>query len=138
MEENNLTRRQILARRAEEMRRNMTACEKKLWYDYLAEHEFSFRPQKVIGNYIVDFYCRKVRVSIEVDGDSHYNPQSVEYDRCRTTFLSTREILELRFTNTEIRENFEGVCEVIEATVNARRNDVDHSNFAELRRKCFT
>lgn len=61
-----LSRRQELARYADHLRRNMTYCEKRLWFGFLAEHELSFRPQKVIGNYIVDFFCKKVLLSIEI------------------------------------------------------------------------
>ena len=127
-----VTRRQELARHADYLRRNMTFYEKKLWFEFLAEHEFSFRPQKVIGNYIVDFFCKKVRLSIELDGDSHYTPKAIEYDKVRTIFLETREIKELRLTNTEIIENFEGVCEFIDQEVRKRRNDIDESNFKDL------
>ena len=130
-----VTRRQELARHADYLRRNMTFCEKKLWFDFLAEHELSFRPQKVIGNYIVDFFCKKVRLSIELDGDSHYTPKAIEYDKVRTIFLETREIKELRFTNTEIVENFEGVCEFIDQEIRKRRNDIDESNFKDLLKK---
>lgn len=131
--EDKLTHRQVLARRAEELRRNMTPFEKKLWFDFLASYEVSFRPQKVIGNYIVDFYCRKARLSIEIDGDTHYNKKAMEYDKVRTCFLESREIKELRFTNLDIAQNFDGVCEVIDNEVNLRRNDLVSSNFRDLK-----
>lgn len=130
-----LMRRQILARRADRLRKNMTACEKKLWFEFLAGYEVSFRPQKVIGNYIVDFYCRKARLSIEVDGDSHYREKALEYDKTRTVFLETKEIKEIRFTNSEVLNDFEGVCEVIDMEVRKRRNDLSSSNFKELKRR---
>ena len=130
-----LMRRQVLARRADHLRRNMTVCEKKLWFEFLAEYDVSFRLQKVIGNYIVDFYCRKARLSIELDGDSHYGKRALEYDRIRTVFLETREIKELRFTNSDVMNDFEGVCEVIDKEVRRRRNDVDSSNFKELKHR---
>lgn len=119
-----LTRRQILAHRAEHLRRNMTCFERKLWRHFLCRYEPPFRAQKVIGNYIVDFYCRAVRLSIEIDGDSHYEPRSIEYDKTRTMFLATQEIKELRFTNREIRDEFEGVCAVIDEVVRSRRHDL--------------
>ena len=119
-----LTRRQILARRAEHLRRNMTCLERELWRHFLCRYEPPFRAQKVIGNYIVDFYCRAVRLSIEIDGDSHYEPRSIEYDKTRTMFLATQEIKELRFTNREIRDEFEGVCAVIDEVVKSRRHDL--------------
>lgn len=118
------TRRQKLAQRANTMRNNQTYYERLLWLHFLRTYPISFVPQKVIGNYIVDFYCRKARLSIELDGDSHYSIRQREYDRVRTTFLEVLEIKELRFTNTEVVENFEGVCEAIHIEVQRRRNDV--------------
>lgn len=111
------TRRQELAQRANTMRNNQTYYERLLWLHFLRTYPISFVPQKVIGNYIVDFYCRKARLSIELDGDSHYSIRQREYDRVRTTFLEVLEIKELRFTNTEVVENFEGVCEAIHIEV---------------------
>ena len=118
------TRRQELAQRANTMRNNQTYYERLLWLHFLRTYPISFVPQKVIGNYIVDFYCRKARLSIELDGDSHYSIRQREYDRVRTTFFEVLEIKALRFTNTEVVENFEGVCEAIHIEVQRRRNDV--------------
>lgn len=118
------TRRQELAQRANTMRNNQTYYERLLWLHFLRTYPISFVPQKVIGNYIVDFYCRKARLSIELDGDSHYSIRQREYDRVRTIFFEVLEIKELRFTNTEVVENFEGVCEAIHIEVQRRRNDV--------------
>lgn len=118
------TRRQKLAQRANTMRNNQTYYERLLWLHFLRTYPISFVPQKVIGNYIVDFYCRKARLSIELDGDSHYSIRQREYDRVRTTFLEVLEIKELRFTNTEVVDNFEGVCEAIHIEVQRLRNDV--------------
>lgn len=69
-------------------------------------------------------FLKKSSESIELDGDSHYSIRQREYDRVRTTFLEVLEIKELRFTNTEVVENFEGVCEAIHIEVQRRRNDV--------------
>ena len=118
------TRRQELAQRANTMRNNQTYYERLLWLHFLRTYPISFVPQKVIENYIVDFYCRKARLSIELDGDSHYSIRQREYDRVRTTFLEVLEIKEQRFTNTEVVDNFEGVCEAIHIEVQRRRNDV--------------
>ncbi len=129
------TRRKLLAQRAEDMRRNMTPAERRLWFSFLREYPVSFVAQKVIGNYIVDFYCRKARLSIELDGDSHI--LQVDYDQTRTTFLEMLEIKELRFTNNDIYENLEGVCEAIDKEVNLRRNDISNesNSFLLLKKK---
>lgn len=132
------TRRQVLSERAKTMRRNMTSAEKRLWFSFLREYPVPFVAQKVIGNYIVDFYCRRARVSIELDGDSHYSNSAQQYDQIRTTYLGVLEILELRFTNNEVYENLEGVCEIIHQTVSERRNDtLDETRhlFLELKNK---
>ena len=129
------TKRQILAARAEELRRNMTYCERLLWFGFLRGYEVPFRAQKVIGDYIVDFYCRKVRLSIEIDGDSHYNEKSIQYDEIRTMRLEMREIKELRFTNDDIKYRFNDVCELIHAVVQERRHDVRSLDFDKLKNK---
>lgn len=133
----NRARRQLLSQRAENMRKQMTPAEKALWFRFLREYPLPFVAQKVIGEYIVDFYCRRVRLSIELDGDSHYWGNHQRYDQIRTLYLETLEIKELRFTNTDVYENFEGVCEVIHTEVEKRRNDLfdQREAFASLTRK---
>lgn len=133
----NSTRRQILAQRADSMRKQMTYAERRLWLSFLREYPISFVAQKVIGNYIVDFYCRKARLSIELDGKSHSSLRQDEYDRVRTTCLEMLEIKELRFTNNEVYENLEGVCETIHNEVTNRRNDIEsnHSAFQRMKEK---
>ena len=117
------------------MREQMTYAERRLWFSFLREYPTPFVAQKVIGSYIVDFYCRKARLSIELDGESHYTEEQKEYDRVRTTFLESMEIKELRFTNNEVRENLEGVCEAIHEEVLNRRNDVHDDLFQQLKNK---
>lgn len=131
----NMTRRQLLAERATTMRKQMTYAERRLWFSFLREYPTSFVAQKVIGTYIVDFYCRKARLSIEIDGDNHYTRGQKKYDQIRTTYLEMLEIKELRFTNTEVVENLEGVCEAIHAEVLNRRNDVKEDLFQKLKDK---
>ena len=127
--------RTLLAHRAKSMREQMTYAERQLWFSFLREYPTPFVAQKVIGSYIVDFYCRKARLSIELDGESHYTEEQKEYDRVRTTFLESMEIKELRFTNNEVRENLEGVCEAIHEEVLNRRNDIHDDLFQQLKNK---
>ena len=56
---------------ARELRKNMTKEEKQLWYNYLRKCKVRFLRQKVIDNYIVDFYCSKLNLVIELDGSQH-------------------------------------------------------------------
>ena len=126
-------RRQVLAERAQRMRREMTRQERKLWYQFLKTYEFPFVTQKVMGNYILDFYCKKLRLSIELDGSQHFEPRALLYDRIRTTFLETEGIKELRFTNRDIDESFEGVCEIIHQEAQKRRPDARQFQFDFMR-----
>lgn len=113
-----------LAQRAAELRTNMTNPEKKLWYRFLREYEIPFVSQKVIGRYIVDFYSRKVRLCIELDGGQHYEESGMEYDEQRTRYLEMNEIKVLRFSNNDVINEFEGVCTLIHNVAQSRRNDL--------------
>jgi very-short-patch-repair endonuclease len=70
----------------------------------------------------VDFYCHQANLAIELDGSQHYSEESMEYDRVRTATLEECGIAVLRFTNRDIDDNFEGVCQVIEHKVEERGN----------------
>jgi very-short-patch-repair endonuclease len=73
-----------------------------------------FTRQKPLGRYIADFYCARVRLVIELDGDSHFTERSERYDEGRTAELALNYIRIIRFTNSEVMEQFEGVCARIE------------------------
>lgn len=120
------TRRQILGMYAADLRRNMTLYERKLWFEFLRGYEIPFVTQKVIGNYILDFYSRRVRLAIELDGGQHFDVQQMKHDEIRSIYLETLEIKVLRFTNNDVWENFDGVCESIHREVCRRRNDFHH------------
>lgn len=109
-----------LRTRSQELRKNMTPEEKHLWYDFLNSYDVSFRRQVVIGNYIVDFYFRKAKLAIEIDGAQHYTSDSIEYDRKRTEYLENCGIKVLRFLNKDINRNFENSCANIDQTVKQR------------------
>ena len=99
------------------LRKNTTKQENRLWYDFLKKHHFQFYRQRVIGNYIVDFYCHKAKLVIELDGSQHYEKKAEEYDVLRTEYLNSLKIYVLRFSNKDIDNNFEGVCKSIENTI---------------------
>lgn len=92
----------------------MTVAEKKLWYSYLKSFPFRVLRQKPIDNFIVDFYCAKLKLVIEVDGDSHYTNDGREYDIERTQILEGYGLKVIRFSNDEVLNEFEGVCRRIE------------------------
>ena len=98
---------------AKGLRKNMTKEENHLWYDFLRTYPVRFLRQKVIGNYIVDFYCAKAHLIVELDGSGHYAEEQKLYDEDRTVFLQQYGLTVIRIPNSEIHKNFRGVCEYI-------------------------
>lgn len=105
---------------AKSLRKNMTKEEKHLWYDFLKKHELQFYRQKVIGKYIVDFYCPSVKLVIELDGSQHFEEKGIEYDTERTKYLEQFGVVVVRISNDEINYNFDNTCEYLEALINSR------------------
>jgi very-short-patch-repair endonuclease len=99
--------------RSHTMSRNMTKSEQIIWFNCLKSSKtgYKFTKQKIIHHYIVDFYCSKFRLAVEIDGDTH--AQTAEYDKQRTDFLNTLGITVIRFTNDEVKQNIEGVFTVL-------------------------
>ena len=102
---------------AKELRKNMTKEERHLWYDFLKMYPVRFLRQKVLGRYIVDFYCAKAQLVIELDGSQHFEESAYVKDRARTEFLREYGITVIRIPNNEIKQNFSGVCEYIDIQV---------------------
>lgn len=102
---------------AKELRKNMTPWERKLWYDFLRNYPIRFQRQKAIGNYIVDFYCAKARLVVELDGGGHYTVEQTQKDAIRTSELESVGLTVLRVCNLDIDRNFAGVCEYIQSAV---------------------
>ena len=96
---------------------NMTPWERKLWYEFLRDYPMRFQRQKAIGNYIVDFYCAKMGLVIEIDGGGHYTAEQTEKDNLRTKDLESMKLTVIRICNLDIDRNFRGVCEYIDLTV---------------------
>ena len=110
---------------AKTLRKNMTGPERKLWYEFLKDYQVKFQRQKTIENFIVDFYCAKAKIIIELDGGGHYTPEQIEYDRERTKVLELHKLKVLRFTNTDVFQRFYSVCTVIDNEV--KKDFKDHS-----------
>ena len=108
--------------RVRELRSHMTAAEKKLWYEYLRAYRYRFIRQKVIKNYILDFYCQKLKLGIEIDGDSHIGDKNEVYDKSRTTDLKKFGIEVIRFWNTDILKNLNEVVEIIEKKIKEKES----------------
>jgi very-short-patch-repair endonuclease len=102
-----------LTSRAQALRRDPTPAEKKLWFEFLRDLPQKFTRQKPLGEYVADFYCSRQRLVIELDGDSHYTDRAQRYDQVRTDALATGGVRVMRFTNTDVLENFEAVCAAI-------------------------
>ena len=102
---------------ARELRRNMTPWERKLWYEYLRYYPVRFQRQKAIGPYIVDFYCAKAGIVIELDGGGHYEQQQHQADVLREKALREMNLNIIRFCNADVDKNFRGVCEKIDMEV---------------------
>ncbi len=109
---NNLNRLKI---KRKDLRNNSTPAENKLWI-YLSNSKLAgrkFRRQHSIGNFILDFYCPKERLAIELDGDVHFTKSAIEYDIYRTKFINEYRIKVIRFTNDTVLNNIDYVLEDI-------------------------
>ncbi|MEA5596462.1 endonuclease domain-containing protein [Rivularia sp. UHCC 0363] len=107
-----------LIEKAKELRKNMTPAEKKLWNNYLKTLKIRFLRQKPIDNFIVDFYCAKLKLVTEIDGETHFTDEAKIYDSQRKLILQGYGLQVIRFTNEDVLNNFEGVCESIENLIN--------------------
>lgn len=102
------------------LRRKMTKEECHLWFDYLQYYPVKIRKQKVIGCYIVDFYCAAARLVIELDGSQHYTEDGQEKDRERDDYLLSQGLKVLRYSNYDFHRNFEGICTDIDQHIKER------------------
>ncbi len=106
--------------RAQELRREATKQENHLWHDFLRNHPLRFRRQKQFARYIVDFYCSSAKLVIEIDGSQHYTEDGLLHDESRTAYLESIGLHVLRFTNYDIDQRFESVCQQINAVLSSR------------------
>jgi very-short-patch-repair endonuclease len=108
-----------LTKLARENRNNPTPAEKKIWYEVLCRKQFEgykFTRQKPIADFIVDFYCSKLQLVIEIDGDTH--AENAEYDEVRTKILNQYGLKVLQYTNRDVLNNIEGVYQDLMQIVN--------------------
>lgn len=124
MEQLHIKKNKDLLNVARTLRRNMTRQEKHLWYDFLQHYPIKIYKQRIIDNYIVDFYCHSARLVIELDGSQHYTKQGKLEDETRSENLQKYGMLVLRFSNKDVDEKFEGVCYVIDKTIKERIEDI--------------
>ena len=109
----NKTQNPKLSANAKRLRRNMTKEERHLWYDFLKALPVMVHRQKVIGNYIVDFYIAQAKLVVELDGTQHYEAEGKRADEIRDAYLASLGLTVLRYSNADINLRFQSVCEDI-------------------------
>ena len=114
----NKTNNSKLTGNAKILRKNMTKEERHLWYDFLKTLPITVNRQKVIGNYIVDFYIATSKIVIELDGSQHYEDSGIENDTKRDEFLNSLGIKVLRYSNLDVNHRFKSVCNDILNNIN--------------------
>ena len=102
---------------SQNLRKNMTKEEKHLWYDFLKDLPVTIKRQKVFENYIVDFYCDKVKIIIEIDGSQHYEESGISKDKIRDKYFESLGIKVLRYSNYDINHHFDAVCNDIKTSL---------------------
>ncbi len=75
--------------------------------------DYKFRRQFGVGEYVLDFYCPRIKLGIEIDGDSHFDSESQVKDVTRQKFIESQGIKISRFTNLEIYQNLDAVLEIL-------------------------
>ena len=105
---------------ARRLRREMTPQERRLWYQFLRTYPVKFYKQRIIGPYIVDFYCASARLVIEVDGSQHYEAVGIRQDAERTQYLQSLGLQVIRYSNADINQRFRSVCEDIHNSIRKR------------------
>ena len=98
----------------------MTKQEKDLWWRFLRILPITINRQKVIGPYILDFYCHKAKLAIELDGGQHFEDSGIVSDSSREYYLTNLGIEVIRFTNHDVDFQFDQVCLAILEKVNLK------------------
>ena len=106
---------------ARKLRREMTPHERKLWYLFLRSYPVKIYKQRIIGKYIVDFYCDSAKLVIEIDGTQHFEEAGQANDAARTAELERLGLRVVRYSNREIDREFSAVCEDIDRVIRERR-----------------
>ena len=121
----------IILAHAREMRHPQTPAEATLWRALRNRKTgFKFRRQHPIYRFIIDFYCAEAKLLIEVDGESHSQPDQIEYDKVRTEYLEELGYKVIRFANDDVRYNIHAVAVEILGSIEDR--------IIELKRKKTT
>ena len=109
----------------------MTAAEKRLWSKYLRQFPLPVYRQKPINNYIVDFYCPKLKLVIEIDGETHIKERDIKNDYKRTKVFESYGLKVLRFWNYDILGDLDG----LEAVSEVINEELLKRNLSDKRKK---
>lgn len=109
-----------LLKNAKQLRSDMTPQERKLWHLFLKKYPVKVYKQRIIGSYIVDFYCASAKLVIEIDGSQHYDDAGMKTDHTRSTYLEDLGLLVVRYSNADINCRFDRVCESIHQHIQQR------------------
>ena len=110
----------LLVEAARILRKGMTPQEKHLWFGFLHNYPVRIYKQKIINDFIADFYCAKAKLVIELDGGQHYTEDGLAHDAERTNILNALGLLVIRFPNSEVDTNFKSVCNQIHSIIQSR------------------
>ncbi len=104
-----------LKKHSQELRRNMTDAERCLWSSLRKRQlkNLQFYRQRIIGNYIVDFYCPQGKLIVEVDGGQHYTEKGTLANKQRDAYLTKVGFNVLRFSDREVFESLDGILQRI-------------------------
>jgi very-short-patch-repair endonuclease len=100
---------------ARQLRIALTPAEARLW-KYLQNRQLAgrkFRRQHSVGPYILDFYCPREHLAVELDGAAHDHERAAQRDEARTRYLESQDIKVVRFENRDVMSNLEGVLQAI-------------------------
>jgi very-short-patch-repair endonuclease len=116
-----LTVKPAILQKARDLRHPLTPAEAKIWSRVRNRGlGFKIRRQHPIERFIADFYCAEAKLVIEIDGDSHLEPNQIEYDKARTDYLENLGYRVIRFTNDNVRYNIEIVTSEILTAIEHR------------------
>ena len=107
---------------AKQLRKNMTPEERKLWYLFLRKYPVKVYKQRIIENFIADFYCASANLVIEIDGSQHYTDEQIKKDQQRSMVFQQYGLQILRFSNKETNYHFDAVCQHIHQTIQKATN----------------
>ena len=111
--------------KSKEYRKNGTKTERMIWKYILKNNPYHWKKQRILKGYIVDFYCDKLKLVIEADGETHDTNERVIYDKKRTEIIESLGIKILRLRNEEIQTRIYDMKEYVEYLLEERRKELN-------------